>query len=206
MNAVEINQLLYTLTDLEKDCWIRLLNGSLKGKDPLHNAAVANYSEEGISLRTVVLRNVNVAQKQITFHTDVRSGKWKELKDGDRVSWLFYDAVARIQLRLSGQITKYHNDTIANEAWQKSSTNSKKVYMGSEAPSSISTIPTSGLDESIDSAKITDEAVEIGKPNFGLVITKVKWMEWLFLSSKGHRRASFHYNDDDTFTAEWLIP
>ena len=206
MNVVEINQLLYTLTDLEKDSWVRLLNGSLKGKDPLHNATVANNSKDGISIRTVVLRKVNIVQKQIAFHTDVRSGKWQELADGDKISWLFYDAAARIQLRLSGHITKHSDDAIANEAWQSSTTNSKKVYTGTQAPSSITPIPISGLDEKIESSKIASEDVEIGKPNFGLIITKVKWMEWLFLSSKGHRRANFSYNDDDSFVAQWLIP
>lgn len=206
MDVVEMNGISYNLNDIEKDCWVRLLNGSLKGKDPMHNAAVASIGKFGVHQRTVVLRRVNTQQKQVAFHTDIRSGKWGELNNGDTISWLFYDAPARIQIRLSGTITKHYNDDVANQAWNKSTVNSKKVYLGLQGPSTISAIPTSGLSETLETITITEEEAEKGKPNFGLVITNIQWMEWLWLNSKGHRRAAFHYNNDFTFNAHWLIP
>lgn len=41
----------YNLQDLEKECWIRLLNGSVKGKDAMHSAYIANQGKEGINLK-----------------------------------------------------------------------------------------------------------------------------------------------------------
>ena len=53
---VIINDIRYCLSDLEKDCWARFVNGAVKGRDPFHLPAVANFSDGDISLRTVVLR------------------------------------------------------------------------------------------------------------------------------------------------------
>ena len=66
-----------SLTDIEKDCWLRILNGSLKSKDPLHNPVVANSNTGVVNMRTVVLRSVDTKNKTLAFHTDIRSGKWK---------------------------------------------------------------------------------------------------------------------------------
>ena len=47
---------------------------------------------------------------------------------------------------------------------------------------------------------------EEGRKNFGVVTTKIKWMEWLWLNSSGHRRANFVYDEAGAFTANWLVP
>jgi pyridoxamine 5'-phosphate oxidase len=206
MNTVKIDGINYTLTDLEKDCWIRLLNGSLKGRDPLHNATIANTNIHGVNMRTVVLRKVNTAEKTIAFHTDIRSGKWNELQENNNVSWLFYDVAGRIQIRLAGKATLHKDDEIANEAWLKSNANSRKIYMGEIAPSKYSDLPTSGVPAAFESADPSITESEAGRKNFGTVITKVNWMEWLWLNSKGHRRAGFTYANNNDFKANWLMP
>jgi pyridoxamine 5'-phosphate oxidase len=206
MHTIQIDGINYNLTDLEKDCWIKLLNGCLKGRDPLHNATIANTNEHGVNMRTVVLRKVDTKEKTLAFHTDVRSGKWKELSVHNKISWLFYDVAGRYQIRLAGLATLHQNDAIADEAWLKSNENSRKIYMGAIAPSQQSDIPTSGMPLAFEMTNLTLEESEIGKQNFGIVITKVNWMEWLWLNSEGHRRASFTYNDDNNFEANWLVP
>jgi pyridoxamine 5'-phosphate oxidase len=183
-----------------------LLNGSLKGRDPLHNPVVANTNAYGINMRTIVLRKVDTAQKTLAFHTDIRSGKWNELMENNNTSWLFYDAAARIQIRLSGKVSLHVDDAIAKEAWLKCTANSRKIYMGDIAPSEQSDIPTSGMPIVFQSTDPTLEESEAGRKNFGVTITKVNWMEWLWLNSAGHRRASFTYNDDNTVLATWLVP
>jgi pyridoxamine 5'-phosphate oxidase len=206
MDSIKIDGINYNLTDLEEDCWIRLLNGSLKGRDPLHNPVVANTNAYGINMRTIVLRKVDTAQKTLAFHTDIRSGKWNELMENHNISWLFYDAAARIQIRLSGKASLHFDDAIALEAWLKSTANSRKIYMGDSAPSEQSNIHTSGMPITFQSTDPTIEESEAGRKNFGVIITKVNWMEWLWLNSAGHRRASFTYNDDNSVLATWLVP
>jgi pyridoxamine 5'-phosphate oxidase len=206
MHTIKIDGIHYNLTDLEKDCWVRLLNGSLKGKDAFHNATVANINKQGINMRTVVLRKVDTTQKALTFHTDIRSGKWKELNEDNNISCLFYDAAGGVQIRLAGKVTLHNDDEIAEEAWLKSNPNSRKIYMGEVGPSENSELPTSGLPAAFESANPTLKESETGRKNFGVVVSKVNWMEWLWLNNKGHRRASFNYTDGNTFEANWLVP
>ncbi len=206
MNFVKIDGIEYNLTDLEKDCWVRLLNGSLKGRDSFHSPTIANIGKKGINMRTVILRKVNTTEKLLTFHTDIRSGKWQELQNNNSVSWLFYDAASKFQIRLAGKATLHHNDIIANESWQKTSANSRKTYMTTLAPSLQSETPTSGLLSAFEAVNPTIEETEIYKKNFAVVVTQIYWMEWLWLSSKGHRRASFNYAENNKFEASWLVP
>jgi pyridoxamine 5'-phosphate oxidase len=206
MHTIKIDGIYYNLTDLEKDCWIRLLNGSLKGRDPFHNAIVANTNKYGVNIRTVVLRKVDTSQKTLVFHTDIRSGKWKELNEDNNISCLFYDAAGGMQIRLAGKVTLHNHDELAEEAWLKSTINSRKIYMGNIAPSKISELPTSGVPLAFENADPTIEESETGRKNFGVVVTKVNWMEWLWLNSAGHRRASFKYTVDNNFEANWLVP
>lgn len=206
MNTILIDGINYCLEELEKDSWLRLLNGSLKYKDALHNPVVANVNQHGVNIRTVVLRKVNTAKKQLTFHTDIRSGKWKDLQQENNISWLFYDAQERVQIRLSGTATGHHDDEIADEAWEASTMSSRKIYLGEPGPSAISAIPVSGLPAAFETNDPTQEESLPGRKNFATVVTKVTWMEWLWLNSRGHRRAGFKYLDDGSFTANWLTP
>lgn len=204
--SVLIDGMIYDLAALEKDCWLRLLNASLHYKDPLHNPVVANVNDQGINQRTVVLRKVDTEKKELSFHTDVRSGKWTELKKNPAVSWLFYNPAGRIQIRLSGAAVLHHNDIVAENAWQNSTLSSRKIYLGQNGPSSLSANPVSGLPPAFESADPTPEQSEAGRKNFGVVTTKISWMEWLWLNSKGHRRASFKYHPGGQFDTTWLVP
>ncbi len=196
----------YSLEALEKDSWLRLLNGSIKYKDALHNPAVANVNQHGVNIRTVVLRKVKPVEKQLAFHTDIRSGKWNDLLQQNNISWLFYDAQARIQIRLSGTAALHQDDGIAEEAWAASTMSNRKIYLGKTGPSVISLLPVSGLPAAFETNDPTQEETLPARKNFGVVVTTVTWMEWLWLNSKGHRRARFKYINDGSFSADWVIP
>jgi len=167
---------------------------------------VANGNAQGVNIRTVVLRKVDIEKKELAFHTDIRSGKWEELKVNNANSWIFYDPAGKMQIRLSGTATLHHDDAVANKAWHKSTMSSRKIYSGQHGPSSLSALPVSGLPEEFETAHPSLEQSEVGRKNFGIVITEINWMEWLWLNSAGHRRASFRYNKDRTCTANWLVP
>jgi pyridoxamine 5'-phosphate oxidase len=157
-------------------------------------------------MRTVVLRNVDTKNKTILLHTDIRSGKWQGLEKNNVVSWLFYDAPSRFQIRLGGTAKLHQNDLVADEAWSRSNANSRKIYLGENAPSEISDVPTSGLDAKFETTNPILEETEIGRKNFGVVVTKVNWIDWLWLSSGGHRRAKFEYDAELNLQSSWLVP
>lgn len=206
MNTVKIEGIEYDLPAIEKDCWVRILNGSLQYKNPLHNPVVANVNEHGVNMRTVVLRKVDIEKKQLCFHTDIRSGKCQELKRNNKVSWLFYRPSAMLQIRMSGNVTLHQDDLFADEAWANTRISGRKIYLGDEGPSTLSALPVSGLSPKFDKEDPTPEESEAGRKNFAIISTQIQWMEWLWLNSNGHRRATFQYTADGKVTANWLLP
>ncbi len=206
MDTILIGDINYTLEALEKYCWQRLLNASLSYKDVLHNPVVANVNIHGVNMRTVVLRKVWPDEKQLAFNTDIRSGKWADFQQDKNISWLFYDGPGRMQIRLGGIAALHHDDALANNAWEASTMSSRKIYLGKKGPSALSSLPVSGLPAAFESNDPSPGQSMEGRKNFGLVTADIQWMEWLWLNSKGHRRATFSYNSDKSLIANWLVP
>ena len=155
--------------------------------------------------RIVVLRGVDIKEKKIWFHSDIRSNKVKNLKNNPEAALLFYDKNEKIQLRISGYTKiNYKNDT-TKKSWLKTAHLSRQCYLGDKAPGSDSSIPSSGLTEDIDNLKYSIEDSEIGYENFCVIETFIKSIEWLYLAAKGHRRAFFDLNNDNV-EKKWLIP
>jgi 3-hydroxyisobutyrate dehydrogenase len=203
LNHVVINNITYSLTDLEKDTWNRLVNGAVKSRDPLHSPCVATHSGIDISLRTVVLRKAIPETNELRFHTDTRSKKWQELTLNPSISALFYDAADRIQIRVKGRAELQVKNDITAAAWQKTSLSSRRCYLTNFDPSSFTDNPTSGLTEHIEQENFTLEESEIGFNHFGIVSIQVQNIDWLWLHHAGHRRAYFDYVSG---SFSWMIP
>lgn len=201
--CITLNHISYQLSDLEKDCWHRLVNGATKSRDPFHTPCIASLNQGEINMRTVVLRKALPTERTLRFHTDIRSPKWNELKINPCISALFYDASERIQLRIKGISVLHHMDTLTHEAWQKTTLSSRRCYLSDISPSRFSDIPSSGLPEHIEQEKFSLEESELGLPNFGIVSIQVQSIDWLWLNHAGHRRAYFDYVND---TYHWMIP
>jgi len=203
LNQVTINNIVYTLPDLEKDTWNRLVNGAVKSRDAFHTPCVATQCNGDINLRTVVLRKALPEIKELRFHTDTRSKKWKELTLNPSISALFYDAADRIQIRVKGRAVLQFNNDITAAAWQKTSLSSRRCYLTNFDPSSFTDNPTSGLTEHIEQENFTLEESEIGFNHFGIVSIQVQNIDWLWLHHAGHRRAYFDYVSG---SFSWMIP
>jgi 3-hydroxyisobutyrate dehydrogenase len=202
-NKVTINGIDYSLDELEKDCWIQLVNGAIKSRNPFHTPCVATLNNGEVSIRTIVLRKALPLSKELRFHTDTRSNKWKELQNNDSISALFYDASTRVQIRVKGKAILHFKDAIVSEAWQKTTLSSRRCYLTEASPSSFSLISTSGLSEKIEQENFNLAESEVGEQYFGIVSIKVESMEWLWLNHAGHRRAFFDYVHDNY---SWMIP
>ena len=203
LNQVTINNIVYTLPDLEKDTWNRLVNGAVKSRNAFHTPCVATQCNGDINLRTVVLRKALPEIKELRFHTDTRSKKWKELTLNPSISALFYDAADRIQIRVKGRAVLQFNNDITAAAWQKTSLSSRRCYLTNFDPSSFTDNPTSGLPEHIEQENFTLVESEIGFNHFGIVSIQVQNIDWLWLHHAGHRRAYFDY---ETGSFSWMIP
>ena len=195
-----------SLSEIESDCWSRLQEGCDSARHPFHLPVIANAGIPGADLRTVVLRRVDAEVKILGFHTDVRSEKWKGLQQQTSVSWLFYSAADSIQLRFHTQAVLHYADTLAREVWDNSPLHCRRVYMGDERPGSPSDKPVHGLPDELLTRVPSAAESEKGWKHFGLVYCRVETMEWLKLSSKGHLRARFRYEDGVCAESTWLVP
>ena len=193
----------YNLSELEQDCWDRLVTGAVKSRTPFHTPSIATLHQGDVSLRTVVLRKTLPTERELRFHTDIRSPKWQELSQNPSISALFYDAVDRIQLRVKGKAVLHHTNEITTEAWQKTSLSSRKCYLTLFSPSSFTEESTSGLTDDIEHENFTVAESESGYSNFGIVSIHVQSIDWLWLNHAGHRRAYFDYEKG---VNSWMIP
>ena len=116
---------------------------------------------------------------------------------------LFYDKEEKIQVRLKVECTVNHNNDVTKESWLKTGHMSRKCYLVDNGPGTESDIPTSGLKPELDNFEFTMDQSEVGYKNFTVIQCKIKFIEWLYLAAKGHRRAKFDLeNNKDA----WLVP
>jgi 3-hydroxyisobutyrate dehydrogenase len=193
----------YSLNELEQDCWNRLVTGAIKSRNPFHTPSVATLSKGEVSMRTVVLRKALPLERELRFHTDIRSIKWDDLSINPAISALFYDADERIQLRIKGKAVLHHGNDITAKAWETTTLSSRKCYLTLHSPSSFTDSSTSGLSEDIEQERFTLLESEAGFTNFGIVSIQVQSIDWLWLNHAGHRRAFFDYTDG---SFQWMIP
>ena len=204
-NTVIINDIPYNLDGILADCWHRLTNGVLSSKHSFHNPILGTINDDFAEIRTVVLRKVIPIEKCLIFHSDYRSPKIQQIKKNNHVSWLFYDAKARIQIRLKAEASLHHLDDVALSRWKDSRLESRRCYLVSPAPSTYIGFPDDGLPKNMEIKDLTEENVAEGFQNFVVVKTVVTAIDWLFLNHSGHRRAQFIYGENGV-KKEWMLP
>ena len=194
------------LTDVERQAWTLLTDGSRNPKDAFYTGTLGTLSPEGPSLRTVVLRGADPQQRTTVCYSDVRAGKVAELLANPAVSWQFWDDGRKVQLRLTGRATVHTGDALADGHWQLTSPSNRRSYLAGPAPGTAQPFPTSGLPAGLDTREPTEAESAAGRPHFAVIVTQVERLEWLWLARGGHRRAAFRYAETELAEATWLVP
>jgi pyridoxine/pyridoxamine 5'-phosphate oxidase len=189
----------YHSLDAALDAALTILSiGAADRRSPFHTMTVATVREDGSpSARTVVLRSFDRAKRTLSFHCDARTRKFAELKRSPRFAAHFYDAGAKLQLRLDCEAALHSNDTVSEQAWAVSQPMSRECYRQAAAPGSA-------LDDPAEASASAKEAVEAFK-NFAVISGRILALEWLYLASAGHRRALFTWRDGE-LRQSWLAP
>ena len=175
-----------------------LSRGVADRRSPFHTPVVATIGTDGLpQARTVVLRGFEPEARVLRFHTDRRAGKVAELRRAPAASLLFYDAKAKIQVRVAGSAQVHHGDGIAEAAWAKTRAFSRLCYRQATAPGDTIDGPAHGLGDAADD----------GFDQFTVVRVTITTLEWLYLSVQGHRRARFVWPPDNARPeASWVAP
>ena len=170
--------------DIFSSQWNQLELAVKEAKHNYHLFALSTIDRDSSDIRTVVLRSVNKKDHSISFHTDIRSPKFKQITKNPNVSLLFYDVQARTQIRMVGTASICGDEDMLKSLWERLSKESKECYMGEIAPSG----PLHGR-TTIN--KIMETNPDDGYNNFTRVTIHVSKMDVLLLHHLGHRRIEF---------------
>ena len=206
-DSIIINDTPYKLFDIETLAWKKIVNGSVKKKNGFRTMCVGTIGESNeASLRIVVNRKVNEAQKTIFFHTDNRSRKYDDLLKDNRISLLFYDARQRVQIVVKAHATFNTNNALANDRWKATSPQARLGYMTNEPPNTKSDIATLGYNERFSLIKPTENESDEFQNNFSVVACAVYELEFLYLDFLGNRKANFFYENNILKDGFWAVP
>lgn len=192
------------LNFVEELCWKLLAYGASNRKSAMRNVVIGSGVDGKAYMQTVTLRRVEVAERKVFFHTDIRSEKISAITQSGHLSWLAHDPENRSQVRLYGKTVIHHRDALCAEHWKKTPHASRRCYLSSAGPGT-KVAGTAPIDNgSLGNFAYTMEESEAGFENFVVIETTVGWMDWYYTHSKGNRRASFEYENGVLKTASWL--
>ena len=190
--------------EIEKKIWELLSNAVKDRSSEFRTPIFICGNDKDLDGRVVVLRKADQQNNFFQYHSDIRSSKIQKIKQNPSCAILFYGKVEKIQLRVKAECKVHFDDEITKESWEKTGHISRKCYLVTNGPGTVSDKPTSGLDNKFDNFDFTKEESEAGYKNFCVIRCKVKSIEWLYLAAKGHRRALIDLNGTKKFT--WLVP
>jgi hypothetical protein len=182
------------LEDIEAQIWELLVQSSNSANTPFHQGIIATINDNIPEQRTIILRSVNVSQKTLSFNTDIRSLKIEQLQVNNSVSWLFYDKILKVQLRMYAKAIVHHNNTVSELAWEKSRLSSRMCYTTIQKPGSFIEKPEF---VEVNQISIDDELLDFARENFAVIETQVYAIDFVFLNRNGNKRAYFDYQSHD---------
>ena len=190
--------------EIEKKLWALLENAVKDRSSEFRTPVFICGNDKDLDGRVVVLRKADQKNNFVQFHSDIRSSKIEKIKKNPNCSILFYGKKEKIQLRLKTECEVNFNNEITKESWKKTGHVSRKCYLVTNGPGTVSDKPTSGLNGKFDNFDFTKEESEEGYKNFSVIRCKIISIEWLYLAAKGHRRALINFKGSKKFT--WLVP
>ncbi len=191
------------LKEIKKKIWSMLDEAVTNRSSQFRIPVFICGNQKDFDGRIVVLRKSDHSNNLVQFHSDIRSDKILKLKNNKNASMLFYDKEEKIQVRLKVECTINHSNEITKESWSKTGHISRKCYLVENGPGTESPNPTSGLKPELDNFEFTMKQSEEGYKNFTVIQCKIKTIEWLYLTAKGHRRARFEIDNNKEY---WLVP
>jgi pyridoxine/pyridoxamine 5'-phosphate oxidase len=132
------------------EIWTLLARGVVDRSEDFRLPTVIVNKGEFSDGRIVVLRGAFKDKRVLRFHTDLRSSKISALKNNNNIYFLFYNKKRKIQVRAKGVATIHYQDEVTKEAWAKTQVISRKCYLASQAPGSVSDTPHPGYPKELE--------------------------------------------------------
>ena len=188
------NQDLNTILD---NIWQHLSQSTDDLNHPWRLPSLSTQGLNGPTVRTMVLRSADPQKRILTAHTDVRSTKIPGFRNDPRTAWLFFNPKTKEQVRANGRGIIHHNNKPAQIAWNETSLKNKYNYATQLPPGSKNDGPTTD--------QINENSLANKYLNFAIIQCDITEIDWLQLTSNGHRRALFNWNGN-TWHKSWATP
>ena len=183
------------LKKIEQLVWDFFLQGVKNKKSAFHYPTIASCGSKTFSLRTVVLREVAREDRVITFHTDIRSNKVKELKYNNKLLLHVYDKKNQIQIQAEGKAKIFNKVKECQLKWHSFSNYTKISYLTKE-------IPGKKIKNEKDFQYLNDKE---GYANFSIAKVKINKIIFLNLNLNGNKKALIRYKKNNIIY-NWLVP
>lgn len=201
-----MNEIIKSPEKIIDDIKKQLIIGVNDRKHGFHTPVFSNIKKnKQIGSRIVVLRKFDPIKMKIIFHTDYRSKKIDEINLNPETNFLFYEKKIKIQLRITTVSKIHHNEKISKNIWEESKLSSRKCYLTNYPPSSLTETSTDGLPKHLVGIDPSEEESKKGYNNFSVIDNQIKTIDWLYLSSNGHRRLLITISNIKN-NYQWLIP
>ena len=188
------NQNLTTILD---NIWKHLIQSIDDLANPWRLPAIGTQGTNGPTVRTMVLRSVDLQKRTLSVYTDIRSEKIPNFRKDPRIALLFYNDKTKQQVRAHGRSTIQHNNKTTELAWNKIELKNQYDYSAILPPGSKINPPSINQ---IDKINLTNAYL-----NFAIIECNITKIDWLQLSSNGHNRALFNWSGD-TSIKNWATP
>ena len=192
---------LTSLPAIEAALWQQLALAATDKQHAWRHPVLATVDDGMADARTVILREVDVGQKQLMTFSDDRAAKVRQLLRHPRATLVMWSPALRWQLRCRVLLSLEMTGLAATSRWARIKlTPSAQDYLARLPPGAPRTTPDDDADgDGADGAVAA--AGTLKREYFSVINAQVLAIDWLELHRDGHRRALF-----DDQGARWLQP
>lgn len=175
------------LDAIEAEVWLQLGRAPRERGHGWRVGVLATTDGAAADARSIVLRDVDPAQRNLVFYADSRSPKIRQIAQHPRGTIVLWSDALSWQLRLRVLLEVETSGLAVSSRWAR-------LKMSPGAQDYLSPMPPG--------TAVDTPAPERGsREHFGVVSASIESLDWLELHADGHRRAAF-----DADGRRWLVP
>ena len=164
--------------------------GEHAASEPPHEwrvAVLATVDDGEADARSVVVREVDAAERRLVFYTDARSPKVRQIEASPQGTLVFFSRELGWQVRMQVRLAVETSGLAVSSRWARLQTSAgAHDYLAANAPGSPLDAPLA----------------ELGvRGHFAMIEAMAETVDWLELAPQGHRRAQFGGHG-----GKWLQP
>jgi len=168
----------------------RAEHGETDVQSPHHEwrvAVLATIADGQADARSLVLREVDAAERRLVFYTDARSPKVRQIEQSPQGTLIFYSRELGWQLRMQVRLNVETAGLAVSSRWAKLQTSAgARDYLSVATPGRPLDAPLADLGS---------------RGHFAMIEAMAETVDWLELHPQGHRRAVMGANG-----ARWVQP